>query len=242
MLPPESLKSLLAQKSFSRSDKMLLCLGADPLGPKSVGAVRDLAVAAGLRAAKKWNVSQILQNASPLAARTSVGWELTDVGEAHVAELAGPVASSRPVRVAAGLRHHLASLASPETRSFLEEAVASLERGLLRSAVVLSWVGAVSVLQDHVVANQLSAFNTEASRRDARWKAAKTKDDLGTMKETEFLNVLQAISIIGKNVKQELEGALKLRNGCGHPNSLVVGEARAAAHVETLMLNVFSKF
>jgi len=43
-------------------------------------------------------------------------------------------------------------------------------------------------------------------------------------------------------VRQELEGCLKLRNGCGHPNSLKLGENKVAAHLETLILNVFAKF
>jgi hypothetical protein len=62
------------------------------------------------------------------------------------------------------------------------------------------------------------------------------------MKEAEFLDVLVALSILGKNVKQELENCLKLRNGCGHPNSLRIGEARVSAHIEILILNVFSRF
>jgi hypothetical protein len=66
---------------------------------------------------------------------------------------------------------------------------------------VLSWVGAVSVLQNYVHANVLAAFNTEASRRDAKWKTAKTVDDLGRMKEYDFLEVLESISVLGKNVK-----------------------------------------
>jgi hypothetical protein len=100
-------------------------------------------------------------------------------------------------------------------------------------------VGAVAVLQDHVIANHLAAFNAEAARRDPKWKAAKNRDDLSRMKEYDFLQVLEAISVIGKNVKQELEGCLKLRNGCGHPNSMKIGEHRVAGHIETLILNVY---
>ncbi|MNR54217.1 hypothetical protein D3C85_1743630 [compost metagenome] len=62
------------------------------------------------------------------------------------------------------------------------------------------------------------------------------------MKEFDFLQILPAIGVLGKNVKDELEVCLKLRNGCGHPNSLVVGEHKASAHVETLIQNVFAKF
>jgi hypothetical protein len=100
----------------------------------------------------------------------------------------------------------------------------------------------VAVLYDHVVNTALAAFNAEASRRDAKWKDAKTTDDLARMKEHDFLNLLEAISMIGKNVKQELQNCLTLRNGCGHPNSLRIGDNRVAAHIEVLLLNVFMKF
>ena len=62
------------------------------------------------------------------------------------------------------------------------------------------------------------------------------------MKEHDFLQVLEAISVIGKSVKNELETCLKLRNGCGHPNSLKIGQNRVAAHLETLVFNVFAVF
>lgn len=100
----------------------------------------------------------------------------------------------------------------------------------------------MSVLYDHVVANHLSAFNMEATRRDAKWRTARTADDLAHMKEHDFLQVLEFISVIGKSVKGELESCLKLRNGCGHPNSLQIAENRVAGHIETLVLNVFSVF
>ena len=62
------------------------------------------------------------------------------------------------------------------------------------------------------------------------------------MGEYDFLQILENRSIIGKSVKAELEGCLKLRNGCGHPNSLHVAEHRVSSHIEILALNVFAKF
>lgn len=90
--------------------------------------------------------------------------------------------------------------------------------------------------------SHLAAFNAEAVKRDPKWRTAKNADDLARMKEFDFLQILPAIGVLGKNVKDELEVCLKLRNGCGHPNSLVVGEHKASAHVETLIQNVFAKF
>ena len=121
------------------------------------------------------------------------------------------------------------------------------EAHLYRAAVVLSWVGAVRVLYDHVVAHHLPAFNAEATKRQnpkQPWKPAKNADDLARMKENDFLEILPVISVpgVGKNVKEQLQKGLQLRNSCGHPTSLQIGEHTVAAHLEILVLNVFSKF
>jgi hypothetical protein len=70
----------------------------------------------------------------------------------------------------------------------------------------------------------------------------KATDDLARMKEYDFLQIIEKPSIIRKNVKQELEKQRKLRNGCGHPNTLQISENLVAAHIEILILNVFGKF
>ena len=236
------MKDLLAKPELTRREKMLLCLAREPLEPRQVKDVRETAVALGLRNASSWNVSQLLSELQGLAIRTKAGWELTGTGQIRVGELAGAAMSGRAVRVAAGLRRHLGTIQDDTTRGFVEEAVQCLENALYRAAIVLSWVGAVSVLQQHVARLRLQDFNQEASRRFKKWRPARTVDDLSRAREADFLLIIESISVVGKSVKQELEAALKLRNGCGHPNSLQVGEARAAAHVESLILNVYSKF
>lgn len=242
MIEESQLKNLLSKNEYPRLDKLLICLATDVDKPKQVKYIRDLAVRSGLRVSSKWNLSQILGGASALAVRVSDGWELTLDGRKRVSELVGPF-GARPVpMIASSLRAHLPNLKNSDTKRFVEEAVECFESRKYRAAVVLSWVGGVSILQEHVVANCLKAFNAEALKRDTKWRSAKTTDDLGRMRETDFLNVLVAISVIGKNVKQELETCLKLRNGCGHPNSLQIGEARVSAHIEILLLNIFAKF
>jgi len=224
---------------LTRREQLILCLAVSPLKPRSVAAVRSLAVAGGLSAAKQWNVSALLGELKGLAVRTPKGWELSTDGRAAVTRLLG--GQTTPV-AASTLRSHLATIKSPDVQSFVEEAIGSIDSRHFRAAIVLSWVGALAVLYDHVVANHLPAFNTEALRRDVKWKAAKTTDDLTRLKEFDFLQVLAAISVIGKNVKTELEGCLTLRNGAGHPNSLRIAEHRVNSHVETLVLNVFARF
>ena len=136
----------------------------------------------------------------------------------------------------------LPKLKNEDARAFLTEAIVCAEQSLFRAAVVLSWVGAVALLHEEIARTRLVDFNGEASKRDNKWKPAKTTDDLGRIKESALLDILQALGVVGANVKQELEACLRLRNGCGHPNSLKVGPNKVAAHLETLALNVYAVF
>ncbi len=145
-------------------------------------------------------------------------------------------------RAASQLRECLSSISATKTRMFVEEAILCLEFGMYRAAVVLSWMGAVSMLYDHIIDKHLEDFNEVAPRHDRDWKSARNADGLSMMKEQQFLNVIAAISVIGKNVKQQLNECLNLRNACGHPNSLNIGMGKAVSHIEILILNVFTQF
>lgn len=145
-------------------------------------------------------------------------------------------------KIAKSLREHLAKISDSDTKAFVEEGIECFERHLYRSAVILTWVGAISLLQTHVVDQYLNDFNNEATKRDSKWRSAKTTDDIARMREYDFLQIIEKLSIIGKNVKQEMEKQLELRNGCGHPNTLRISENVVAAHIEILILNVFAKF
>jgi hypothetical protein len=176
-----------------------------------------------------------------MAIRTT-GWELSDAGKMHLRTLGVSSISPAAMQVAVDLRTHLAKVSDVQTFEFVEESIRCHEAELYRSAIVMAWLGAMNVLQQHVHKKHLSAFNAEAARVDARWKAAITQDDIGRMKEADFLDRIEKLSIIGKNVKTELKACLDLRNGCGHPNSLKVSVNKSAAHIETLLQNVFEKF
>lgn len=246
MLPNSSLRDLVHERTFTQLDKLLLCLAVESSKPKRPAAVVALAVAAGLRAVKKWNVSAILTSSKGLATNATDGWLLTSLGIDHVRRLAGPRLLAPVPAISSTLRGLLSKLGNPDIAAFVEEAIKCFEARLYRFAVVLSWVGALALLYDHVVSKHLAAFNAEATRRTATsknpWKPAKTADDLALMKEHDFLQVIESISVIGKNVRQELEARLKLRNACGHPNSFALAENTVAAHVEQLILNVYAKF
>ncbi len=242
MLDKNSLKDILHQPGLTKTDKLILCLAVDNDSPKGIKTILEIARSGGLGANQFTNVSALLSASGGKAVQTGSGWELTAAGAAHVRKFAGHLLLSTPPKVATTLRADLTKIKAPQTASFVEEAIRCFETKLYRAAVVLSWVGAVSVLYHHVLDHRLVEFNTAALKRFAKWKDAKTADDLALMQEKDFLQILQDISVIGKSVKQELEKRLELRNGCGHPNSLAIGENTVSAHIETLILNVFSKF
>jgi hypothetical protein len=168
--------------------------------------------------------------------------EITSSGKHHLRTLGVSKISSAAVQAATDLRAFAEKISNVEVRDYVEEAIKCHEAELYNSAIVLSWLAAIAVLQSYIVKNKLADFNTEAHRIESRWKTAKTTDDLGSMKESDFLDRLAGISVIGKNRKEQLQRALKLRNGCGHPNSLKKGANMVAAHIELLLINVFNEY
>jgi hypothetical protein len=239
LLQSSDLKEWL-QKELSKLDKVLLVLAAFD-APVAVAKILQAAETAGFRAIGKWNISAVLGGSKGKAVRTS-GWELTEAGKMHLRNLGVSSVSPAAMQVAVDLRAHLAKLTDAQTRDFVEEAIKCHEAELYRSAIVMSWLGAMDVLQKHVLNSHLANFNAEASRVNAKWKTALTQDDIGKMGEADFLDRLESLSIVGKNVKAQLKGCLDLRNGCGHPNSLRVSVNKSAAHIETLLQNAFEKF
>jgi hypothetical protein len=242
-LSKESIQTLLSRADLSRQDKLLIILFWEEEDPKTLSQIKEIGANNGLRECLKWNISDTLSKAKGKATSIKGKWSITAPGRNYLITQSFITEKKTQVKKDVDdLRVHLSTIKNTNTKSFIEEAISCLEANQNRAAVVYSWIGAVALLYDNVINNHLSAFNTEAVKRDVKWKNAKSTDDLSRMKEHDFLNVLEAISVIGKNVKQELQQCLQLRNGCGHPNSLKIGERKVAAHIEILILNIFSKF
>jgi hypothetical protein len=243
LLTDDLLVDFLASKDLSQRDKVLLILASSNGTPLSISAIKNIGISHGLRRIEGWNLPRTLGDTKGLAVKVPEGWKLTGPGITHIKTNFLPDDPSSTREIAINLRSHLEKVSNIETREFVEESIRCLEADLKRSAVVMSWVGAISVLYDHVIAHRLADFNTEAKRRFAKWKPAVTRDDLALMQESDFLDILAHLSILGKNVKEDLKNnCLNLRNSCGHPNSYKVGKHKVEAHIETLILNVYEKF
>ena len=243
MLTVDQLKQAVHKKKITKTDAALLCVAAGGAKEVPTAMVRQLAIEAGVKGAKTIQYYSHLAAAEDKVFKAPKGWELTGVGRAHVAGLAAAELAASPAAAEAQtLRALLPKLKNQHARAFITEAIVCSEQNLFRAAVVLSWVGAMALLQQRAVAKHLAAINAEALKRNNKWKPAKTADDLGRLREADFLEIATVVSMITKNVKQELDGCLKLRNSCGHPNSFQIGPNKVAAHLETLTQNVYATY
>lgn len=242
MVTKNELISLLASNEITRLDKLIIILASADGEPLQTADIKKIAKDSGLREIEKWNVSDTLRKAKRLITKVKDGWILTAQGQAYANQelLHHPLSTKS---VAKSLRLLLERIESPESKAFVEEAIQCLEVNAYRAAVVFSWIGAISVLYNYVIANRLADFNEEARSRFPNWKDASNCDDLARMKESDFLDILAALSILGKNVKEYLKSTcLNLRNSCSHPSSLKVGKLNVEAHIEFLVQNVFAVF
>ena len=145
MLPKESLKDLLSQ-GLSDRDKALICLAVSPVGPRQVSDIKALAYSGGWRSARKRTSLGFWAKQRDSLHEQAMVRELTASGIQYVATIAGPLVGAPVPTVASSLRVALTKISNADTKAFVEEAITCYEGRQLRAAVVLSWVGAVSVL------------------------------------------------------------------------------------------------
>jgi hypothetical protein len=242
VVKPEQLKDLLHTAQLPRRDALLLILATKDGQPSTPTQIVNTGRDNGITDISTWNVSQYLGGHKGYFVKLPEGWVLGPKGRQEIVSLVSKLTGGPLVAINQTLRALLPKLPAA-CASFVGEAIACYEAKCYRASVVLSWVGAVASLHDHVVTNHLGAFNAEALARDANWKLAKIADDLGLMNEGTFLDIMVKISALGKNVKEHLKNhCLALRNACGHPNSVEPGEHMVAAHLESLINHVFTKF
>ena len=140
------------------------------------------------------------------------------------------------------LENKLTELPDVYVRNFVREAVNCLRAGHLRAAVVLSWIGAIAVLQHHVAANCLTEFNMDARSNGLLKRDARGTADFSRIKEADFLDSAERIGVLSNAVKKELKVCLDRRNNCGHPNDYIITETVVAAHIESLIVHVFERY
>lgn len=227
------------QQRHSQLLKLLMALGSLPPGV-SVKDIKARALTAGFRVPAAWNCSDILRRSKGSAIRTPLGWEISDAGWSALAAIGLSPAPGKPavqtLKLAAVQVHDLS------LRAYLDEAVGCAEAGFKNASIVLSWMAAIFVLQQHVVSKHLSDFNIAAKTLNPKWKPATNTEQIGTMRERDFLDRLEGLGVITNSVKKALIECLDRRNSCGHPTTVELSSATVEHHFELIMKNVVKPF
>jgi hypothetical protein len=173
------------------------------------------------------------------------GWTVTEACKRSLADrgLVNPGGVLTPVTEA--LERYLTDVHDPDKARFVEEAIECVKNKAYRSAIVLTWVGAVYLLYQHVLKNRLTEFNQEGHRRFQKkgWNDVANVDDLAAaVTESIFLNMLEHIGVVSKAEQKELQNCLDRRNTAGHPNSAAFEEVTVGAHIHELIAKVYSKY
>jgi len=143
----------------------------------------------------------------------------------------------------AGLLSHAQKIRGEQTRVFLLEAIACAQVRSFRAAVLLSWCGAIFLLQERVFQHHLAAFNADGVANGLFTHPIESLSDLrGALRDGQFIEVLRRISVIDESEKRALGHCLDRRDACGHPSEFRLEEAAVADHLESLMLNVFDRY
>ncbi len=162
-----------------------------------------------------------------------------------VQEVEGYLTSVRGIGPAlVSLEKLVGRLQDDAERRFLAEAVACVQVGAKRAAVVMVWLLAVDHMQRYVLAHKLTEFNQALGRRpDHKGITISTIDDFGEIRdERTLIEVLRSAGIITKDIRRILDEKLGFRNTCAHPANIEIPDAKVVAAVEDLAENVVLKY
>lgn len=236
------LRESLARRDISKTDKYLLIVAMHD-GPMKANDIRAVARQNGWRDGAGSLPGDYLKHTKN-AIYVPNGWTVTEACKKSLADrsLMSPAGVLTPVTEA--LERYLTDVHDAENARFVEEAIQCAKNKSYRSAIVLTWVGAVYLLYQHVLKNRLAEFNREGVRRFQKgWSDVSDVDDLATaVTESVFLNMLERIGVLTKAEQKELQNCLDRRNTAGHPNSASFEEVTVGAHIHELISKVYRKF
>jgi len=117
----------------------------------------------------------------------------------------------------------------------LEEALAALQHGLYRSAIVMAWAAMSDFIQAKLASDNL--VKVKALR--PAWSKYKVLDDLReNVTEYAMLEAARDLRLLGKAEHKALQGLLAKRNECAHPSGYRPGLNEALGYVSELLNRV----
>jgi hypothetical protein len=212
----------------------------------TTGEVKSALTQARLPKAKNMNVAQVFASAGALVDSADTNdkgyklWHLTDTGAKEVRSALGLPDEQPEIAVdVASLEKAAKNISDSLAREFVEEAIACLQVGAMRAAVVFAWTGAVRTLHDSASTSGWPAVTSAIQKHDARAKAVTKIEDFAQVKDKTFLLAARELALLDKGQWTVMQQALDIRNQCGHPSNYHPGHKKVSAFIEDLIGIVF---
>jgi hypothetical protein len=129
-------------------------------------------------------------------------------------------------------------------RDFLIETINCFEAGANRATIVMCWILAMDHMFDHVFIHKLTDFNAALAKSPPSRGITKitSRDDFTELKESKFIELCRAASIITNDVRKILDEKLGTRNSSAHASGVTIKSSKVIDFVEDLITNVVLKF
>ncbi|WP_284461850.1 hypothetical protein [Chryseobacterium sp.] len=139
------------------------------------------------------------------------------------------------------LQDLLKRVTNDSEKNYLEEAISTFEIKAYRASIILVWLLTIDHLYEYVLANNISDF-VAAMRRAGITKSINSKDDFGSLKESQFIELCKSSGIISNDVRKILDTKLGIRNSFAHPSTITLPKSKALEFIEDLIENVILKY
>lgn len=187
------------------------------------------------------SILRLLEKRGFLKRKESEGvtaWIITILGEEHARRMIEPE-SEAIVIDDRDLRRLMDKVKDDDSNDFLKECLTCLEANALRSSVIMGWTLVMDTLHTKIWSVGSKKLNQAVQQRfKTAAKKIGRKDDLLYYRDSNKLLLCEDLGLFDRNIRDMLEGHLKLRNKCAHPGNYKPGRKKVEAFFEDVVNNV----
>jgi hypothetical protein len=183
-------------------------------------------------------VKQMLEKKPPQLLKDKNGLRLSSSSREAMTFLT--IARPSAVKTTALLNSLVDKLTNPVQKTFLEETLVCFKHHAFRASIVMAWNLAWNDVLDRILANHLTAFNSQVGTFGFK-RAIAIRSDFENLKDADIVKIGRAAHIFDKETVKTLEEKLGKRNTSAHPSAHIVTPATAEEVISDLVLNIVLK-
>ncbi len=139
------------------------------------------------------------------------------------------------------LAKHIAKLAEPNLKDYLQETVHCFGHGYYRASIVMAWCAGYAILRNWLYSQHVTAMNAVM----ATWKAPKRiskVEDFEELAERVVLDTARTAAVLAKEQHKQLVALLDQRNSFAHPTGRKCSAPVAEAYLTQILDEVIANF